>query len=111
MTKSHRRRQTKKFIKRGGAIIMPSEYFGKDSGSYSPTVNASYNTAYGASVGISQGMPNGNLIGPNLAYGPTDSKLQTGGRRRSNSNKKNKSRKSRKSSKSRKSRSSSSSRR
>jgi hypothetical protein len=83
MTKSNRHSRKRQTIKRGGAIIMPSEYYGNDSGSYSPVVNASYNTAYGSSVGVSQGMANGNLYGPNLAYGPTTSTLQTGGRKRS----------------------------
>lgn len=82
MQKSNRHSRKRQTIKRGGAIRMPSEYFGKDSGSYSPVVNTAYNTAYGPSVGVSQGMANGNLYGPNLAYGPTTSTLQTGGRKR-----------------------------
>jgi hypothetical protein len=65
----------------GGAIIMPSEYFGNDSGRYSTNVPSSYSTAYGPSVGVSQGIVRDGAVGPNLAWGPTSSTMQTGGRR------------------------------
>jgi hypothetical protein len=83
MTKSNRSRSHSRRRKnmRGGAIILPSEYFGKDSGSYSPSVQNSYSTAYGASAGVSQGVFRDGVVGPNLAWGPTASTNQTGGRR------------------------------
>jgi hypothetical protein len=108
MTKSNRRNHChKRRINRkhrcghiGGAVVMPAEYFGSDSGRYSAEVANSYSTAYGPSLGVSQGTLNGNMVGPNLAYGPTASSLQTGGlrhrskkyqrRRRSNRNSRNK---------------------
>lgn len=78
MRHSHRHRSSRQS---GGAPVLPSEYFGRESGSYSPTVAPSYSTAYGDSLGVSQGMLHGNMAGPNLAYGPTTSLQQTGGNR------------------------------
>ena len=74
-------RQRRSSRQSGGAPVLPSEYFGRDSGSYSPTVAPSYSTAYGDSLGVSQGSLHGNVAGPNLAFGPTTSLQQTGGSR------------------------------
>lgn len=77
------KRQQKK-SQRGGAVLMPSEYFGKDSGKYfaegSPELSIG-NSAYGANLATSRGiLIQDNLMGPQL--GPTShSGLQTGGKR------------------------------
>ena len=63
----------------GGAVRLPSEYFGGNSGRYSPNPSASYDTAYGPSVGVSMGSVRGNVVGPNLGPGPNSSSSMTGG--------------------------------
>jgi hypothetical protein len=79
--RSPKRQQKQK----GGAVLMPSEYFGKDSGRYfaegSPELTIG-NSAYGANLPTSRGMLIQNdLMGPQL--GPTShSGLQTGGQRK-----------------------------
>lgn len=73
-----RNNKTKKVNKKGGAVRLPSEYFGGNSGRYSPNPSASYDTAYGPSVGVSMGTVRGNKVGPNLGPGP-NSNAMTGG--------------------------------
>ena len=68
----------------GGAIRMPSEYFGGDSGRYSVDPNAgrcasSYGYTNAQSFG---GQHAGNQVGPNMHAHPGGSGLHTGGRRR-----------------------------
>lgn len=102
VVKSKRSRKTTRRSKaqKGGAVRMPSEFFGKDSGAYADTVPASYDTAYGASRGVSHGSVQGCTTGPNLAPGPNHSGMQTGGKRRlSKKGKKSQKSKTRKSSK------------
>ena len=68
------KKSTKK-SKKGGAIRMPSEYYGKNSGRYfSPKdIKTSYDTFYGKSVGKS--FPN-----TNLAPGPGFENMRGGGK-------------------------------
>jgi hypothetical protein len=63
----------------GGAVRLPSEYFGGNSGRYSANPLSSYDTAYGSSVGVSMGSVRGDVVGPNLAPGPNSSGQMTGG--------------------------------
>jgi len=66
---------------RGGAVRMPLEYFGGQSGVYSSNPNVGYEAhAYGDVVPVSYGNINGNTTGPNLHVMPNSSMLQTGGR-------------------------------
>ena len=69
---------------RGGAIRMPSEYFGGVSGRYGVDANAGRcPSAYGYTNAQSFGgnLP-GNQVGPNMFAHPDGSGLQTGGRNR-----------------------------
>ena len=68
---------------KGGRVVFPSEYFGKDSGRYYPEGDANLNisnSAYGVNYPTSRGKEIGNnMTGPEL--GPTQhSGLQTGGK-------------------------------
>ena len=68
----------------GGAVLLPAEYFGKDSGRYfaegSPELKIEP-SAYGPNIATSRGiLINDELSGPDL--GPTStSGMQTGGKR------------------------------
>jgi hypothetical protein len=70
---------------KGGAVLMPSEFYGKDSGRYfaegSSELNIS-NSAYGNNLPTSRGiLIDKDLMGPSL--GPTShSGMQTGGKRK-----------------------------
>ena len=67
----------------GGAIRLPSEYYGQDSGRYLENVPAVDKNAYGETNAVSFGTINpDNTTGPNLGVHPNNSGLQTGGRKR-----------------------------
>ena len=67
----------------GGAIRLPSEYYGQDSGRYLDNVPAVDKNAYGDTNAVSFGTINpDNTTGPNLGVHPNGSGLQTGGRKR-----------------------------
>ena len=94
-----RKRMTKmtkrKSVKRGGAVRMPHEYFGGDSGRYFATGDAKLaegSSAYGPFVSVSQGVPimDGQMVGPNMGPYQGSSCTQTGGRRRTRKSKKSK---------------------
>ena len=91
---------------RAGAIRMPSEYYGGDSGRYTSDPNAGLcANAYGETTAQSQGASLGeNMVGPNLFAHPDGTGTQTGGRRRRRSRSRSRS-KSRSRSRSRRSRS------
>jgi hypothetical protein len=82
-------RQQRRRQQRGGRVLMPSEYFGHDSGRYYPAGSPELSSplmgaapGYGMISATSHGMEIGNsLIGPNLAPYPGTSGIQTGGRR------------------------------
>ena len=68
----------------GGAVTLPAEYFGKDSGRYFPEGSSELKiepSAYGPNIATSRGiLINNELSGPDL--GPTStSGMQTGGKR------------------------------
>ena len=69
---------------RAGAVRMPSEYFGVDSGKYTPDLSAGQcDHAFGKTYAVSQGMQNpGGSYGPNLGAYPNGTGQQTGGKRR-----------------------------
>ena len=69
---------------RGGAIRMPSEYFGVDSGRYTDNANAGLcPNAYGDTHAQSFGMPlNEQSVGPNMHVHPNATGMQTGGAKR-----------------------------
>jgi len=69
---------------RAGAVRMPSEYFGVDSGKYTPDLSAGQcDHAFGKAYAVSQGMQNpGGSYGPNLGAYPNGTGQQTGGKRR-----------------------------
>mgnify|MGYP000914746093 CR=1 FL=1 len=73
-----------KKLKGGNATLMPSEYYGGNSGRFSD--NAFSNpgkSAYGEYLPKSFGVPNtDNTTGPNLAVYPNSSNALTGGRRK-----------------------------
>jgi hypothetical protein len=77
---NHSRRQS------GGRVVLPSEYFGNDSGRYfapgSPQLVPS-GSAYGPIFATSHGtlLDNGSRMGPDLSPFP-GGRDQTGGRRR-----------------------------
>merc|ERR1712070_1236886 len=75
------------YRKRGGAIRLPSEYFGVNSGRYAPDANAGrMPNAYGYTQAQSNGVSmDGNQVGANMHAHPNATGLQTGGghRRRS----------------------------
>lgn len=73
--------------KRGGGPVLPSEYFGKDSGRYFANPGSAGSSAYGKQVAVSH--PGTNL-GPSLHGKSTCT--QTGGKRRSNRKSKRRSR-------------------
>jgi hypothetical protein len=85
---SHRRRSNrshKRRHQRGGRVVLPSEYFGNDSGRYfapgSPELMPS-GGAYGPIYATSHGtILDGNRMGPDLAPFP-NARDQTGGARR-----------------------------
>lgn len=62
----------------GGRVVMPSEYYGKDSGRYVSSPFKSYPTAYGSSRGVSLGSIGCRTAGPNLA----SSNMAIGGAKR-----------------------------
>jgi len=110
-SKSTSRKMTKRTrkMKRGGAVRMPHEYFGTDSGRYFATGDpklAEGSSAYGPFMAVSQGVPvmDGQMVGPNMGPYPAASCTQTGGRRRRHK-KSMKSKKSMKTKKSKKSKS------
>ena len=68
--------------RRGGAIRLPSEYFGIDSGRYGADMNAGRTPhAYGYTHAQSMGneLP-GNQVGPNMHAHPDATGIQTGGK-------------------------------
>ena len=69
---------------RAGAVRMPSEYFGVDSGKYTSNPSAGQcDHAFGKAYAVSQGMQNpGGSYGPNLGAYPNGTGQQTGGKRR-----------------------------
>ena len=69
---------------RAGAVRMPSEYFGVDSGKYTTDALAGQcDHAYGKAFAVSQGMQNpAGSYGPNLGSYPDGTGQQTGGKRR-----------------------------
>ena len=75
---------------RAGAIRMPAEYFGGDSGRYTPDPNAGLcANAYGNTTAQSMGNTlTPTMVGPNLFAHPNGTGTQTGGRRRRVSTKK-----------------------
>lgn len=75
--KSKMKRHSSRKMK-GGAIRLPSEFYGKQSNRYSDNYSPNYNTAYGPSKGVSHGSVSscGRYSGPNL--GP----MQMGGKRK-----------------------------
>ena len=88
-SKSTSRKMTKRTrkMKRGGAVRMPHEYFGTDSGRYFATGDPKLtdgSSAYGPFMAVSQGVPimDGQMVGPNMGPYPASSCTQTGGRRR-----------------------------
>ena len=80
---------------RAGAIRMPAEYFGGNSGRYTPDPNAGLcANAYGNTTAQSMGNSlTPNMVGPNLFAHPNGTGTQTGGRRRRISRKSRKTRK------------------
>ena len=75
-------------VKRGGAVRMPLEYYGTDSGRYfaaNDPAMADGNSAYGKFIAVSQGVPSvDGMVGPNVGpYMGASSCTQTGGKRRS----------------------------
>uniref|UniRef100_A0A6C0IXL4 Uncharacterized protein n=1 Tax=viral metagenome TaxID=1070528 RepID=A0A6C0IXL4_9ZZZZ len=67
----------------GGRVTMPSEYYGVNSGRYTPEngVNMGIDSAYGKTYPTSHGALIGdNLMGPDLGPYPNHSNTQTGGR-------------------------------
>jgi len=69
----------------GGRVLMPSEYFGRDSDRYfpegAPQLMSSM-TAYGMNIPTSRGtMLTPTLMGPSLAPAPNSTMTQTGGSR------------------------------
>jgi len=79
---SSKRKHVRK-TKKGGAVRMPSEYFGVNSGRYhadgSPSLALSQN-AYGETAAVSHGVLQNGLVGPNMGPSPDASCTQTGGR-------------------------------
>lgn len=83
------RRKSQRRQQRGGRVLMPSEFYGNNSGRYFPEGSMELTnpllgsaTAYGSINATSHGVEVGNnLIGPNLAPFPGSSGVQTGGRR------------------------------
>ena len=69
---------------RAGAVRMPSEFFGVDSGRYTSNPSAGQcDHAFGKAYAVSQGTQNpGGSYGPNLGAYPNGTGQQTGGRRR-----------------------------
>ena len=66
----------------GGRVSMPSEYYGINSGRYTPEneVNMGIDSAYGKTYPTSRGMLiEKNLMGPDLGPYPNHSNTQTGG--------------------------------
>lgn len=97
--KSHTKKRStrrKSVGHRGGAVRMPSEYFGVESGRYhqsgSPALESGM-SAYGKNVATSHGtIHNSKFAGPNLAPSHGATSTQTGGRRKTRrSSKKSKS--------------------
>ena len=69
---------------RAGAVRMPSEFFGVDSGKYTSNPSAGQcDHAFGKAYAVSQGTQNpGGSYGPNLGAYPNGTGQQTGGKRR-----------------------------
>ena len=71
---------------RGGAVRMPHEYFGTDSGRYfaeGSSELADGSSAYGLFHSVSQGVASadGQMFGPNVGPYPMSSCTQTGGKK------------------------------
>ena len=78
------KRKNRRRSKRGGAIRLPSEYFGGDSGRYVADANVGRcPNAYGYTHAQSFGgnLP-GNQVGPNMFAHPGGTGQQTGGRKK-----------------------------
>ena len=78
---------------RGGAVRMPHEYFGTDSGRYFAEGSAELadgSSAYGPFHSVSQGVASadGQMFGPNVGPYPMSSCTQTGGKKSKKSTKK-----------------------
>lgn len=78
----------------GGRIVLPSEYFGKNSGRYSSCQKSLEPSAYGPNFATSHGTLIGkdscsqmSIIGPDLGPAPYATTTQTGGKRRSSKRK------------------------
>jgi hypothetical protein len=67
-----------------GGTVMPSEYFGVNSGRYMPVPPTNQAGPYGDYIAQSFGQqgPHQNAVGPNLFVSPNSSNQQTGGARR-----------------------------
>jgi len=82
------KKSMKKRTHRGGAVRMPSEYFGVESGNYFPEGSSALDTgktAYGTQVAVSHGtVLNDQFAGPNLgpSQNGTSTTTQTGGKSR-----------------------------
>ena len=95
-SQTRRRRQNQQCRQNGGDgqmghTVLPSEYFGVNSGRYfeagAPELNETYNTAYGPTRAVSFGVQSESMneMGPNLAPGSNTVKatdIQTGGSRK-----------------------------
>jgi hypothetical protein len=74
---------------KGGRIVLPSEYFGKDSGRYTTNPPQLESGAYGMNHATSHGTLIGtdsdglSIIGPDLSPAPYATTTQTGGKRKS----------------------------
>ena len=74
---------------KGGRTVLPSEYFGKDSGRYTTNPPQLESGAYGMNHATSHGTligtdSNGlSIIGPDLSPAPYATTTQTGGKRKS----------------------------
>jgi hypothetical protein len=86
-SKKSRHSKRSRSVKRGGAVRMPLEYYGTDSGRYfaaNDPAMADGNSAYGKFIAVSQGVPSvDGMVGPNVGpYMGASSCTQTGGKRR-----------------------------
>jgi hypothetical protein len=77
---------SRKMNKSGGAVLMPSEYFGGNSERYFASGDDALkdgSSAYGPFYSVSQGVasPDGQMFGPNVGPYPNSSCTQTGGKK------------------------------
>ena len=83
LSKSRSKSRSRSRSMRGGTV-MPSEYFGVNSGRYMSDPPTNQAGPYGDYVAQSFGQqgPHQNAVGPNLFVSPNSSTQQTGGARR-----------------------------